>query len=130
MSMPTRREFAPEDDRWTRSGCLIDFHMTRVRPDVPRPRDARPLARLGLLLGALVVASACATPIGVDRVDHTVVYRSLSHSVLSSREPSLYSQQLLSRRGLTERFDDDPEAVLAELRGSGSGIAPDTLFVL
>ena len=93
---------------------------------------ARPtwLGRLALLTGALLLASACATPVGVNRVDHATVYRSLAGSVLSSTVPSLYSQQLLTRQGLGKRFEEEPAAVLAQLHGRGAGLEPDLLFVL
>jgi pimeloyl-ACP methyl ester carboxylesterase len=89
-----------------------------------------------LLLGGLLLVSACATPIGVSRVDHTLVYRTFTRSALSGRAPSLYTEQLLSRRGLTERFEAEPAAVIAELHRlgaeqhfAGAGVA-DGLFVL
>ena len=85
---------------------------------------------LALLLGALVLVSACSTPIGVVRADRQTMYRSLTSSVLSSGGPSAASAQLLNRFGLTERFDDEPEAVLAELRGSGEALSRDRLFAL
>lgn len=92
---------------------------------------ARRLVRsAALLVCALVVATACATPIGVNRVDHTVVYRSLTESVLSGQRPSVFTEQLLSARGLEKWFDKDPEAVLRELHGTGAGLEPDTLFAL
>ena len=42
-----------------------------------------------VLAAACLLLSACATPIGVNRVDHTKVYRTLNNSALSSREPSI-----------------------------------------
>jgi pimeloyl-ACP methyl ester carboxylesterase len=95
-----------------------------------RPRLALALGRSSLLLAVLVLASACATPIGVTRVDTQVMYRSVTSSVLSSDHPSQYSEQLLTRLGLRERFDEDPEVVLAALRGPGEGLSREYLFVL
>src|SRR5262249_10564480 len=96
--------------------------------------SARRIRRAGAgaaLLGVvLVLASACATPIGVDRVDHSVVYRSLTRSVLSGDEPSLFTEQFLRRHGLEEKFRDDPEVVLKELHGNGTGFSEETLFAL
>src|SRR5262245_41213479 len=86
--------------------------------------------RVVLLIAALLLASACATPIGVNRVDHTVVYRSLSQSVLSGNELSQYTQELLTQRGLEERFDEHPEEVIRYLHGTGTALAPETLFAL
>jgi pimeloyl-ACP methyl ester carboxylesterase len=58
------------------------------------------------------------------------MYRSLTASVLSSGDPSQYSVQLLTRLGLNERFEEDPELVLAALRGPGQGLSREYLFVL
>ena len=82
------------------------------------------------LVVVLLLASACATPIGVTRVDTQSMYRSLTSSVLSTERPSQYSEQLLTRLGLGERFETDPELVLAALRGPGEGLSREYLFVL
>jgi pimeloyl-ACP methyl ester carboxylesterase len=58
------------------------------------------------------------------------MYRSLTTSVLSSERPSQYSEQLLTRLGLVERFEENPEVVLAALRGPGEGLSREYLFVL
>ena len=85
---------------------------------------------LALLLGALVLVSACSTPIGVVRADRQSMYRSLTSSVLSTGSPSEASVQLLNRFGLAKRFAEEPEVVLAELRNSGEALSRDRLFVL
>lgn len=85
---------------------------------------------LSLLAAILLLASACATPVGVTRVDTQAMYRSVTANVLSSDRPSQYSQQLLTRLGLEERFDTNPEVVLAALRGPGEGLSREYLFVL
>ncbi|HUM18434.1 MAG TPA: hypothetical protein VL086_22265 [Candidatus Nitrosotalea sp.] len=84
----------------------------------------------GVLLGVLLLACACATPVGVTRVDTQAMYRGLTANVLSTGDPSPYSEQLLRRLGLTERFEEHPEAVLAGLRGSGAGLDREYLFAL
>jgi pimeloyl-ACP methyl ester carboxylesterase len=58
------------------------------------------------------------------------MYRTLTSSVLSSDRPSQDSEQLLTRLGLGERFDEQPELVLAALRGPGAGLSREYLFVL
>lgn len=90
-------------------------------------------ARLALAaLGALLLAG-CATssPVGVTREDPRVVQRELTESVLTGRVPSASTRELLTRLGLRERFERDPEAALAEL---GRGLAregdADRLFAL
>ena len=95
-----------------------------------RPQMALTVRRSSLLVAVLLLACACATPIGVTHVDTQSMYRSLTSSVLSADRPSPYSEQLLTRLGLGERFDTDPELVLAALRGPGEGLSREYLFVL
>ena len=83
-----------------------------------------------LLSCLLLLVSACATPIGVARVDTQAVYRSLTASVLSTGRPSAATAQVLVRTGLAQRFEDDPGATLAALRGTGIGLSRDRLFAL
>ena len=66
----------------------------------------------GLAIIALL-ASACATPVGVTRLDEQAAHRELNANVLSTGKPSAYSTQLLERTALSERFKSDPE------RGAG-----------
>ena len=58
------------------------------------------------------------------------MYHSLTANVLSADRPSQYSEQLLRRLGIEERFAEDPELVLAALRGPGTGLSREYLFVL
>jgi pimeloyl-ACP methyl ester carboxylesterase len=90
----------------------------------------RPSLRLLLLSCLPLLVSACATPIGVTRVDTHSVYRSLTASVLSTGRPSAATEQVLVRTGLAQRFHDDPEATLATLRGTGVDLNRDHLFAL
>jgi hypothetical protein len=69
---------------------------------------------VGLSIIALF-ASACATPVGVTRLDEQAAHRELGANVLSVGKPSAYSTQILERTELSQRFDEDPETVLAEL---------------
>jgi pimeloyl-ACP methyl ester carboxylesterase len=85
---------------------------------------------LGLAIIALF-ASACATPVGVTRLDEQASHRELTANVLSMGKPSEYATQLLERNALGERFDQDPERVLAELNsGLGRPDERDRLFAL
>jgi hypothetical protein len=86
--------------------------------------------RLLLLSGLLLLVGACATPIGVTRVDTQSVYRSLTASVLSTGQPSASTEQVLVRTGLARQFQNDPEATLAALRGNGIDLSRDYLFAL
>jgi hypothetical protein len=86
--------------------------------------------QLGFAIIALF-ASACATPVGVTRLDEQAAHRELTANVLSTGKPSEYSTQLLERKALSERFDQDPQSVLAELNsGLGRTDERDQLFAL
>ncbi len=86
-----------------------------------------PLARLLPLL----LAAACATPIGVDRADPRDVYREIAGSAVSDTEPSSKSKELLTRLGLRDRYEEEPDVVLAELHQSlGGDDDPDRLYAL
>ncbi|HEY6366674.1 MAG TPA: hypothetical protein VI585_17975 [Candidatus Binatia bacterium] len=85
---------------------------------------------IGLAILALI-AWGCATPIGVNYVDRSVAYHSLTANVLSTESPSSFSARELMNRNLYQRFDEDPVGALAELH---AGLAPegdeDRLFAL
>ena len=92
-------------------------------------RSSKALA-LSALIGVLLLAGACATPIGVSLTDPQDVLSLVTRSVLNGNEPSGPTTQTLHRLGLADRFDDDPVAVFAQLRGDGTEIGPDRLFAL
>jgi pimeloyl-ACP methyl ester carboxylesterase len=74
-----------------------------------------PWRRLLRLAVVLPLAAACATPVGVERVDARRVARSLTANVLTTGEPSGPSTQALGRNNLAQLFREDPPAALAEL---------------
>jgi pimeloyl-ACP methyl ester carboxylesterase len=86
--------------------------------------------RIALLVALLTMAGACATPVGVTRQDPKVLYRALSKSVLSADAPSTFTEQLLRRRGLDDAFENNPEAMLAELHRTRTTRDSDRLFAL
>lgn len=72
---------------------------------------------LALLCGGAVLGlAACAPPIGVARVGARAVHRSLTANVLSTGRVSEWTRNTVNAWGLLGRFDDQPEAALAELR--------------
>lgn len=94
---------------------------------MPAPRRF-PLLAIALLL---VLATACATPVGVRQVDESRVRRTLTANVLSAGEPSVQSRQVLLRLGLEEQFAADPEATLAALHARTiEELDGDSLFAL
>jgi pimeloyl-ACP methyl ester carboxylesterase len=80
---------------------------------------------------AILLSSGCATPVGVKRLDEQAAHRALNANVLSTGKPSDYSTQILERSALSDRFKNDPQAVLAELNsGLGKSDERDRLFAL
>ena len=75
----------------------------------------RALAVATLLLSGSL---ACSTPVGVTRVDPSIVYRTLTSNVLSTGELSNPTRNVLYRRDLYERFSEQPERVIAELHAA------------
>ena len=96
-----------------------------MRADVRNLRWAVVSAALAAFL------SACASPIGVTRVDAKRVYRELDANAISTDTPSQYTSQLLNRLGLTEQFRKDPDAALAALHaGLATSGDEDRVFAL
>jgi hypothetical protein len=84
----------------------------------------------GLAMIALF-ASACATPVGVTRLDEQAAHRELNANILSAGRPSAFSTQVLERTALSQRFRKDPETVLGELNsGLGKRDEQGRLFAL
>ena len=81
------------------------------------PRCAFWFARLVPVAG-LFLAAACATPVGVEPIPPATFQRAATADVLSAGVPSQFSDQILQRFNLRERFKREPEAALAELRST------------
>lgn len=83
-------------------------------------------------MALLLLAAGCATPIGVTRASTQEIYRALTVNALSAGEPSSWSKQVLQRNNLTEQYDDDPAATLAELhrRQKEVRLTSDRMFAL
>jgi hypothetical protein len=86
-----------------------------VTATVPRANRRRGRAHT-LLSGVALLLAACATPIGVDPIPPQEFERDLTASALSVDKPSRFSEQVLQRFNLTERFKEDPTGALAALR--------------
>lgn len=85
---------------------------------------------IALAIIALLM-SGCATPVGVSRLGEHAADRKLNANILSTGKPSAYSTQILERTALSRRFQDDPQAALAELHsGLGRPDERDRLFAL
>ena len=55
-----------------------------------------------------LLASGCATPIGVNYVNPRVAYQSLTGNILSAERPSSFSARELMNLNLSQRFENDP----------------------
>ncbi len=93
---------------------------------------SRSITRAAAALALIVLfASGCASPVGVTRLDVQAAHAELNTNILSAGKLSDYSTQLLERTALSERFQKDPRAVLAELNsGLGRPDEHDRLFAL
>ena len=85
----------------------------RIDQAIGRQRAKRLAALFGLV--ALLLASGCATPIGVERADPQSVHRELTGNVLSTGELSDFTQNVLRIAGIADIAEDDPAAALATL---------------
>jgi pimeloyl-ACP methyl ester carboxylesterase len=71
--------------------------------------------RAVLLLGTALLLVACGPPVSVSRVSPRTVTEELTQSALNSSTPSFFSQNILHRWNLTERFRRDPHGALETL---------------
>jgi hypothetical protein len=85
---------------------------------------------VALALG--IAVSGCAPLVGLKRLSTRDVGRSYTSNVLSTDDLSDVTRIALRRHNLTERFDDDPEAALAQLHAIAvhESASNDDLFAL
>lgn len=69
-------------------------------------------------VAALFLAAACATPVGVDPITPETYQRQANADVLTTGAPSQFSDQILQRLNLRDRYKREPTAALAELHAS------------
>ena len=83
-----------------------------------------------LALAGLVLAACSSSPVGVSRVDPSVVHERLTRSALSNKQLSRSTYNVLLEADLDALYADDPEKALERLHDlavSGSG-GPRQLF--
>src|SRR5262245_19255049 len=107
-----------------RSSCYTPT-SNAIESESSRRMTARDVRILAIAFVVVLLAAGCATPIGVSPGRHQAVYRALTASVLSNGKLSPPTEQMLLRRALSQRFEEDPEGVLSELRGSGKDLTED-----
>jgi hypothetical protein len=94
-------------------------------------RSSTIFCSLALVIGIVTLASGCATPIGVVRGTTQDIHYALTANVLSAAEPSTWSNQVLQRTNLFEKFESDHEAAIKDLRQAYlANPTPDRLFAL
>lgn len=76
---------------------------------------AQGLSRVAIAVFSIVVLSACAAPIGVQKIPSHRAQRDLTRSVLSSGELSEKALILLRRTNQEQAWKSDPAGVLADL---------------
>ena len=74
------------------------------------PRRARRAFWFAWLVpvAGLFLAAACATPVGVEPIPPATFQRAATADVLSAGAPSQFSDQILQRFNLRERFKREP----------------------
>ena len=89
------------------------------------------IGAIATIVAILLAIGGCATPVGVKQLDPKQVQRNLTTNILSSDEFSAYTQQILNRSNLSEKFQSQPEEVIAELhKGLSTASEADRLFAL
>ena len=105
--------------------------MTIVEYSVKLRRLVPTIAEVLVISSLALMVSGCATPVGVNPVDIQTGYQLNTESALSVGRPSEASKTVLRRNGLMDRFEAEPEKVLAELHtGLKSTDDEDVLFAL
>ncbi len=91
--------------------------------------ELRRVLAVGLLV---LVAAACASPVGVRREDPHEIQRYLTRSALTDDHASDFTQNTLRRYGLLEAFERQPVVTLANLHGAAAAedFPPGALFAL
>ena len=91
----------------------------------------RQLLKLLLTLVLILSLFACATPIGVTKVELREAYKSINTNALNADAMSSDTKILLTRYDLVERFEKDPAAVIALLHEKAcKDTRRDNLFAL
>ena len=104
--------------------------MTITNPPLKWRIRLPSFAQIVLICSFAFIASGCSTPVSVNHVDIQTGYSLRTQSVLSVGQPSEVSKMLLRRHGKLDRFETEPDLVLAELHANLKPDDEDRLFVL
>jgi hypothetical protein len=99
---------------------------------VHKPRTTRSAWWLGWIgLTAILLATGCATPIGVKRISPQNANRALTANVLTTGEPGARAEEFLYRLNLSEEYREDPASTITKLHaGLGHADEQDRLYAL
>lgn len=78
--------------------------------------DRRTAAAVAAVVLGCALLLACGTPVGVKRMDPTMVQRQLTRSILSSDQLSNSTRNALFQHDLITLWDDDPKAAIDVLQ--------------
>jgi pimeloyl-ACP methyl ester carboxylesterase len=104
--------------------------MTLKNLLLKKPTLISALAQVLLICGLALIASGCSSPVGVTHVDIQTAYSLRTENALSVGMPSEASKILLRRHGMLDRFEAEPDLVLAELHAKLKPDDEDRLFAL
>jgi len=90
------------------------------------------VGRLSVVAALCVLAAARASPVSAVRVDPKTVHHQLDRSAVATGDPSWPTRNVLRERGLLEKFEEHPDAALADLHRAmvAAGGDVDMLFAL
>jgi pimeloyl-ACP methyl ester carboxylesterase len=87
-----------------------------VLSNLPAPRRGASHAAVAAIAVGCLALLACGTPVGVKRMDPTLVQRQLTRSILSSDKLSNSTRNALFQHDLVTLWDDDPKAAIDKLQ--------------
>lgn len=105
--------------------------MTIIASSLLQKHHAAAFSKVIVISFISLIIVGCATPVGIDPVDIQTGYQLNTQSALSAGQPSEATKMVLRRNGLMDRFETEPEKVLAELHAELKPAADeDKLFAL
>jgi len=104
--------------------------MTITNPSTKWQIFIPSIAQVVLIFSFALIVTGCSTPVSVKPVDINTSYSLRTESALSVGKPSEASKMLLRRRGMLDRFETEPNLVLAELHANLAPDDEDRLFAL
>lgn len=102
----------------------------RINPSLNKRIFVSNLVHVLLICGFALIATGCSNPVSVKHVDIQTAYSLRTESALSVGMPSEASKMLLRRHGMLDRFEIEPDLVLAELHANLKPDDEDRLFAL